>query len=106
MSWLAFSFMFLTLMSLLLKMFVDKKGVKWLSAIVIGLTIACLIGLIVVSYFNITYYSDSDKLQLATEFYTYMLDLRTQLITALVALSIVGVCLFVDYKCKKKIDIQ
>lgn len=35
-----------------------------------------------------------------------MLDLRTQLITALVALSIVGVCLFVDYKCKEKIDIQ
>lgn len=60
MSWFAFSFMFLTLMSLLLKMFVD----------------------------------------------IYMLYLRTQLITALVALNIVGVCLFVDYKCKEKIDIQ
>ncbi len=86
-------------------MFVDKKGVKWLSTVIISLTVACLIGLIIVSFFNITYYSDSDKLQLATEFYIYMLDLRTQLITALVALSVVGVCMLVDYKSKKKTDI-
>lgn len=106
MSWLAFSFMFLTLMSLLLKMFVDKKGVKWLSTIIISLTVVCLIGLIIVSFFNITYYTDSDKLELVTEFYIYMLDLRTQLITSLVALSTMGVCMFVDYKSKKKTDMQ
>ena len=87
-------------------MFVDKKGVKWLSTVIISLTVVCLIGLIIVSFFNITYYTDSDKLELVTEFYIYMLDLRTQLITSLVALSTMGVCMFVDYKSKKKTDMQ
>lgn len=108
MSWLGFSFMFLTLMSLLLNVFVDKKGVKWLLAVIIGLSIIAFLGLIIASYYNITYtyYTDSDKLQLATEFYIYMLDLRTQLITAFVALGIMGGCLLVNYINKKKTAIQ
>lgn len=107
MCWVGFAVMFITLVIMFLMLFFNKKIMKKILIVAISLTILVLLSLLIASFINIVYYYnfDIDYPKLDITFYTFMFDLRSQLVLAFVAFCIVGAILLWNERNKKKEEI-